>query len=85
MTDLSDSAANKLQAVLLCRYGDRDHDFTREHFEACRDWFKGLSDAQRHLADWIIDAYEDGDEACAEKIASSLPPAPRCPLLPDHT
>jgi hypothetical protein len=81
MRDLPESTADKLQAVLLCRNNDCDGDGTRVHLEVCRQWFNGLSDAQRKVADLAAWAYETGNETSAEKIASNLPAAPRCPLL----
>jgi predicted DNA-binding protein (UPF0251 family) len=51
MRDLSESAADKLQAIRLCCKKDNDRDVSRVHIEIHQHWFNRLSDAQRKVAD----------------------------------
>jgi hypothetical protein len=73
MTDTSDDARDKLQAVL-----DRDRD------DACAAWFSSLSVAQQQIAGLAKFAYESGQRDSAERIAARFPPALRRPRPADE-
>jgi len=79
--DLSNSSAHKLQAMLNHDRHDSDKDLPASYVEACQRWFAVLSDHERRMGSIAVSAFAKGHETEAERIASALPPAPRCPLL----
>jgi hypothetical protein len=76
MKNRTNCAADTLQAVLLYRDAGRDHTAARAPASAFDRWLDGLSHAQRRIADLAVWAHDTGNEASAEKILASLPPAP---------
>jgi hypothetical protein len=76
-----DGAAHKLQAALVQGWHNLDRDFPMPYVEACLRWFADLSEEDRLVANAAVAAFERYDETEAERIAASLPDAPRCPLL----
>src|SRR5262245_19288977 len=50
------------------------------YFNACRQRYDGLSAEQREIVAKVMEAYTYWGEIAAKRIASGLPPAPRCPL-----
>jgi len=81
MTDTSDAAGDKLQAVLNHDWPDPDDDFGADYRQACAAWFAGLPERDKAIAARVLEVYADGNEERAERIASQLPPAPAFPLL----
>jgi hypothetical protein len=77
MTDTSDDARDKLQAVLVQRMGASDDESTSGYAAACREWFANLTDVQRALTDAAMIIYENGDKPGAAQILANLPPAPK--------
>ena len=80
MTDLSDAATDKLQALLQVDFDDPDNDLGADYGAACQAWFAALSAESRPLAERIREVLADGNQEKAEWLASALPPAPRFPL-----
>ena len=80
MTDLSDTAADKLQAALNHASPDPDDVLGLEYRDACAVWFSGLTQGERWRLAMVLAAHERGAEADAEQLASALPPAPKFPL-----
>ena len=78
--DLSDVAADKLQAVLNHDTADPDDDLGAEYRQACATWFAALKGADRSIAERIREVLADGNVTKAEWLASALPPAPVFPL-----
>jgi hypothetical protein len=78
---LSDLAADKLQAALIRVWDAPERDFPRAYVEACALWFAGLSEPERGLAAYAVWVYRGGDPARAAAIAAALPAAPRPTLL----
>jgi len=81
VTDLSNDAAHKLQAVLNHDWPEADKDFPPGYIAACWRWFSALSADDQVVAAQARGAFDKGDEAEAVKAAAALPPAPVCPLL----
>jgi hypothetical protein len=61
-------------------FDDIDDDLGAGYCKACRDWLAALPGDKRSLAERIREVLADGNETKAELLASTLPPAPRCPL-----
>ena len=80
MIDLSDAAADKLQAALNHAAANPADDLGAEYRDACAAWFARLSEGERWRLATVLAAHERGAEADAEQLASQLPPAPRFPL-----
>jgi hypothetical protein len=80
MTDLSDTAADKLQAALNHAAPDPDDELAVEYRDACAAWFSRLTQGERWRLAMVLAAHERGAEADAEQLASALPPAPKFPL-----
>jgi hypothetical protein len=50
------------------------------YFDACCAWFLGLSREHRETVASVINAHTHNHKLVAERIAASLPAAPRCPF-----
>ncbi len=81
---LSDDARDKLLAALNWKIGEwkRGADYQRApmYFDACLAWHQQLSADQQETVLTLADVVGSAHKGAAESIASSLPPAPRCPL-----
>jgi len=84
MTDLSDVAADKVQALLSIDLEDIGDDLGAGagYCATCRAWFAALSAEARPLAERIREVLADGNETKAEWLVSALPAVPRFPLPP---
>jgi DhnA family fructose-bisphosphate aldolase class Ia len=80
MIDLSDAAADKLQAALNHVAVATDDALGAEYREACAAWFSRLTQGERWRLAMVLAAYERGAQADAQQLASQLPPAPVFPL-----
>jgi hypothetical protein len=79
---LSDDPRDKLQAVLSHNWPGPDDDLGADYRHACAEWFARLSGHDKMMAAWVVEVYDDGRKtAQAARVAASLPPAPRFPLL----
>jgi len=79
--DLSNSSAHKLQAMLNHDRHASDKDLPASYVEACRRWFAALSEGERQIGSAAAAAFAKGHKTEGERIASALPPAPKCPLI----
>jgi (2Fe-2S) ferredoxin len=79
---LSNNPADKLFACLNYSVITASADYISAplYFDACRAWYDRLSWEDRGIVALVINAYTDGGEIVAERIAADLPPAPRCPF-----
>jgi len=57
-----------------------DYDRAPMYFDACWEWFQRLSAEDQELVPTLADVMGSAHKDAAEKMAASLPPAPRCPL-----
>lgn len=81
---LSDDARDKPAGALTCWHDKLKQGTSYEqapmYLHACWDWFESLAggdqEACRTLADVVGSAHKNAEEG----MATSLPPAPRCPL-----
>jgi hypothetical protein len=81
-SQLSNDRADKLLACLNYTVTKASSDYASApvYLDACRTWHDRLSWQQRETVALAISAYTDRGEIVAERIAASLPPAPRCPF-----
>jgi hypothetical protein len=83
---MSSDARDKILAALSWPIGKWKHrtdpDYTRApmYFDACWDWYQGLSADDKETCLTLADAVASAHKDAAESMAESLPPAPRCPL-----
>jgi hypothetical protein len=84
---LSDAPRDKLAAALnwACAKGSEGYDRAPMYFDACREWYQGLTLDQVELVSTVVTIYTAsphayGGEPVALDHAQGLPPAPRCPL-----
>jgi hypothetical protein len=82
---LSDDAEDKTYAAMSWHLGKSKSgpDYVRApfYFDACWAWYQRLSEDHRDLVTYVIDAFAYPNmRREAERLASELPPAPRCPL-----
>jgi len=78
--ELSDTAADKLQAALNHAAADPNDELGAEYRDACAAWVSRLTQGERWRLAMVIAAYERGAAADAEQLAVALPPAPVFPL-----
>jgi hypothetical protein len=81
----TDSPADKLAAALAALGYARlrgSPEFTGHalYYDAAIVWFAALSEADQELCRALADIVAGPHKASAERLAGSLPPAPRCPL-----
>jgi hypothetical protein len=80
----SDSAADKMYAAVNWPIGrsKRGHIYRSApfYFDACFEWYLGLSGVQRGWVSWVVDAFTSHGEKKAERDAERLPAAPQYPL-----
>jgi hypothetical protein len=78
---LSDDAGDKLLAALNWTYGRQRGNATYErapmYFDACSEWYDGLSDDDQELCRTLADVVSSAHMDAAVGMAASLPPAPR--------
>jgi hypothetical protein len=72
--------ADKLQAVLNYAAPDPDDELGAEYRDASAAWFARLTHGEHWRIAMVLAAYERGAEADAKRLASALPPAPKCPF-----
>jgi len=77
--ELSDTAADKLQAALNHAAADPNDELGAEYRDACAAWVSRLTQGERWRLAMVIAAYERGAAADAEQLAVALPPAPVFP------
>jgi hypothetical protein len=80
----SNDAADKMHAALNWSIGKfkGGTSYVRApfYFDACWQWYQGLTQAQQDWVTYVVDAFTHWGELNAERYAARLPPAPRCPL-----
>jgi hypothetical protein len=81
----SNGAADKLYACMNYRTGrgnKKDAGYLKAplYYDACWDWYQGLTKEQKDWALYTIDNFTAFGEEQAKHCAARLPPAPRCPL-----
>jgi hypothetical protein len=79
---LSSAATDKMLAALTWMLEKQIAGYVTAHHyvDACRQWHEGLSCEQRETVSRVMEAYTCWGRIAAERVAASLPPAPRCPL-----
>ena len=77
---LSDDTQDKLQACLNQTWAERDYLYAKDYYDECVAWWDELTPDQLGAAMAVLDAYSFEHPEASEKIAATLPAAPKCPL-----
>jgi hypothetical protein len=77
---LSDDTQDKLQACLHQTWAESDYLAAKDYYDACLVWWDSLPPEQQDIAMAVLDVYSFERPQASEKLAATLPAAPRCPL-----
>jgi hypothetical protein len=77
---LSDDTQDKLQACLNQTRAESDYIYAWDYYDACVAWWDELMPDQLRAAMAVLDTYSFEHPQASEKIAATLPAAPKCPL-----
>jgi hypothetical protein len=77
---LSDDTQDKLQACLNQTWLESDYLSAKEYYDACIAWWNSLSPVHLKTAMMALEVYSFLHPEASEKLAATLPAAPRCPL-----
>jgi hypothetical protein len=80
----SDDPRDKLLAAANYGRPIPGNEYPRSYLRACSEWFGKLSPRNREVAHSAAMAYGLGDDDEAERIATLLPRAPRCPVFSER-
>jgi hypothetical protein len=78
---LSDDTQDKLQACLNQTWAESDYNAAMDYYDACVAWWGELTPDQQETGLAVPDTHSFEYPDAAERIAATLPAAPRCPLL----
>jgi hypothetical protein len=77
---LSDDTQDKLQACLNQTWAESDYLAAKDYYDACIVWWDSLTPDQQETAEAVLEMYSFEHPQASEKLAATLPAAPKCPL-----
>jgi hypothetical protein len=77
----SDDPRDKLLAAVNYGRPNPGNTYPKSYLRACSEWFSELRPRDREIAHSAAMAYGLGDDDEAERIATRLPAAPKCPVV----
>ena len=78
--DLSHDTQDKLQACLNQTWAESDYQSEKDYYDACVVWWDSMTSDQQDTGMAVLEVYSYDHPQASEKMAATLPAAPRCPF-----